>query len=177
MPSNLNKLFIPWESPITEDDVIHESLNISDIHIDGDDIYWIEKRDDEDGRNVIIKKDNNGNVTDVIPNKFNAKTNVHEYGGGAFSVSNGIVVFSNYPDNRLYKLSGTDSIPDPITKKDPNMKYANIEFDKFRNRIIAIQEDQTNPQDVVNSLVSIDLKSPNNIITIQSGSDFYASPS
>ena len=57
------------------------------------------------------------------------------------------------------------------------MKYANIEFDKFRNRIIAIQEDQTNPQDVVNSLVSIDLKSPNNIITIQSGSDFYASPS
>ena len=36
MPSNPNKLFIPWESPITEDDVIHESLNISDIHIEVD---------------------------------------------------------------------------------------------------------------------------------------------
>ena len=61
MPSNPNKRFIPWESPITEDDVICESLNINDIHIDGDDVYWIEKRDSEDGRNVIIKKDNNGN--------------------------------------------------------------------------------------------------------------------
>ena len=73
MPNTSNNLFIPWESPITEDDVIYESLNISDIHIDGDDLYWIEKRDDEDGRNVIIKKDNNGNIKDVIPNKFNAK--------------------------------------------------------------------------------------------------------
>ena len=177
MPSNPNKLFIPWESPITEDDVIHESLNISDIHIDGDDVYWIEKRDDEDGRNVIIKKDNNGNVTDVIPNKFNAKTNVHEYGGGSFSVSNGIVIFSNYPDNRLYKVSEADPLPTPITKDDPNLRYANIAFDNFHNRIITVHENHTNPNNIINSLVSINLEAPNNMITIKSGADFYSSPS
>lgn len=177
MPTKHNECFIPWKSPITEDDVVSESLNISEIHIDKDDIYWIEKKHDHDGRNAIIKKDAQGNITEVIPDEFNVKTNVHEYGGGAFSVSNGIVVFSNYPDNRLYKLSEADLLPDPITKKDPNIKYANIEFDNFRNRIIAVQEDQTNPQDVINSLVSIDLESPNNIITIRSGADFYASPS
>tara|TARA_B100000519_G_scaffold97055_1_gene84494 strand:- start:3492 stop:5390 length:1899 start_codon:yes stop_codon:yes gene_type:complete len=177
MPNTSNNLFIPWESPITEDDVIYESLNISDIHIDGDDLYWIEKRDDEDGRNVIIKKDNNGNIKDVIPNKFNAKTNVHEYGGGSFSVSNGIVIFSNYPDNRLYKVSEADPLPTPITKDDPNLRYANIEFDKLRNRIITVHENHTNPNDIINSLVSINLEAPNNIITIKSGADFYSSPS
>ena len=169
--------FTPWESLITEDAVVSESLHISDIHIDGDDVYWIEKREDEEGRNVIIKKDENGNVTDVIPNKFNAKTSVHEYGGGAFAVSNEIVVFSNYPDNRLYKVSDADTLPSPITEDNPNLRYANIEFDNLRNRIIAVHEDHTNPNKIINSLVSIGLESPNNMILIKSGADFYSSPS
>ena len=172
-----NECFVPWESPITEDAVVSESLNISDIHLDQEDVYWIEKREFEEGRNVIVKKDKNGNVTNVIPDKFNAKTSVHEYGGGAFAVSNGIVVFSNYPDNRLYKVSETSTLPTPITEDNPNLRYANIEFDNLRNRIITVHEDHTNPNDIINSLVSIDLDSPNSMISIKSGADFYSSPS
>jgi dipeptidyl aminopeptidase/acylaminoacyl peptidase len=172
-----NKYFIPWESPISEEAVVSESLHISDIHIDGNDVYWIEKRESENGHNTIIKKNKDGDLTDAIPDTFNAKTNVHEYGGGAFSVSNGIVVFSNHPDNRLYKVSEANPLPTPITEDDPRLRYANIEFDNFRNRVITVQEDHTNPQAIINSLVSIDLESPNNMITIKSGADFYSSPS
>jgi hypothetical protein len=35
---------------------------------------------------------------------FNARTRVHEYGGGAYLVSKGTIYFSHFADNRLYLL-------------------------------------------------------------------------
>ena len=34
---------------------------------------------------------------------FNVRTRVHEYGGGAYLVSGGVVYFSNDKDQRLYR--------------------------------------------------------------------------
>lgn len=41
---------------------------------------------------------------DVIPADFAVQSLVHEYGGGGFSVSGNMVIFSNDKDQRLYKL-------------------------------------------------------------------------
>lgn len=41
---------------------------------------------------------------DILSAEFAVQTSVQEYGGGAFSVSGNMVVFSNDKDQRLYKL-------------------------------------------------------------------------
>lgn len=52
---------------------------------------------------VIVKEDDK--PVDIIPQEFAARTLAQEYGGGAFSVKDNVVVFSNYKDQRLYKQS------------------------------------------------------------------------
>lgn len=42
---------------------------------------------------------------DITPKEFAVRSTCQEYGGGAFSCSGDIVIFSNYKDQRLYKQS------------------------------------------------------------------------
>ena len=91
-----------WRSPITAELVGGGEIGFEQIRIDGTDIYWIERRSQEGGRKVIVRRSNDGRVTDVTPVGFNARTRVHEYGGGDFAVSNGTIVFANFADQRLY---------------------------------------------------------------------------
>ena len=44
-----------------------------------------------------------GAAEDVTPAGFNARTRVHEYGGGAAIVHKGVSWFSNMADQRLYR--------------------------------------------------------------------------
>jgi len=63
----------------------------------------MERRPGEDGRNVIVRRMVDGSMEDVMPQPFNARTRVHEYGGGDFAVHNDTVYFSNFADQRLYR--------------------------------------------------------------------------
>src|SRR6267378_882242 len=73
-----------WESPITSDLIVAGSIAVGQPSMDGDDLYWIEMRPNEGGRCVIVKRDSEGRTTDVTPPGFNARTRVHEYGGGDY---------------------------------------------------------------------------------------------
>ena len=76
-----------WKSPITSALIVSESIGIGEIALDGDDTYWTEMRPAEGGRYVIVRRAPDGQTADVTPQPFNARTRVHEYGGGAFAVS------------------------------------------------------------------------------------------
>jgi len=70
--------FGTWVSPITSDLIVSETIAIGSIALDGDDIYWIEARPIEGGRTVIVRRTADGQLTDVTPSSFNARTRVHE---------------------------------------------------------------------------------------------------
>ena len=76
-----------WKSPITSELVASATVMLEQIVLDGEDIYWIEMRPTEEGRNVIVRRTPDGQISDMISAPFNARTRVHEYGGGAFAVS------------------------------------------------------------------------------------------
>ncbi|QCE13921.1 S9C family peptidase [Vigna unguiculata] len=46
-----------------------------------------------------------GEAVDITPKEFGVRTLAQEYGGGAFTVSEDVVFFANYKDQRLYKRS------------------------------------------------------------------------
>ena len=72
-----------WKSPITADMIVSGSVMLMEPLIDGPDTYWIEGRPSERGRAVIVRRDAQGRMQDVIPAPFNARSRVHEYGGRA----------------------------------------------------------------------------------------------
>jgi hypothetical protein len=93
-----------WRSPITAALVASQGLRLGFVAIDGDDISWIEGRPAEGGRNVLVRRAADGTTADVTPAPFNVRSRVHEYGGGAYVVSDGVAYFSNFSDQRIYRV-------------------------------------------------------------------------
>ena len=142
-----------WRSPITADAIVAESISIGQVAIDGDAILWTEGRPSEGGRNVIVRMTPDGTVADVNPAPFNARTRVHEYGGGAWIADGGTVWFSNFDDQRIYRLE-PDGEPQPITPDAP-LRYADADLDRRRNRLICVREDHSDPGNIINAIAAV----------------------
>ena len=54
--------FGSWNSPITADAVSAQSVSLSAPQIDGDNVYWIEGRPLEKGRNVVVVRAADGTI-------------------------------------------------------------------------------------------------------------------
>jgi dipeptidyl aminopeptidase/acylaminoacyl peptidase len=165
-----------WKSPITSDLIVGGSVGLSQPRIDGQDIYWVEMRPSEGGRNVIARHDSGGLVGDVNPQPFNARTRVHEYGGGDYVVRNGTVYFSNFADQRLY-AQPKGAAPEPIAAA-AEMRYADAVVDDVRGCLICVREDHTLAgREAANTLVSLRLdRNADCGKVLVSGNDFYSSP-
>ena len=163
-----------WKSPITADVVAAGEVGLEQVRLDGDDVYWIERRSQEGGRKVIVRRSLDGQVTDRTPVGFNARTRVHEYGGGDYAVSNGTIIFSNFTDQCLY-VQRPGSEPKPLTPA-ADIRYADGQIDRRRNLFFCVREDHTGHGEAINTLVSIELKAENPGKILVSGNDFYSSP-
>jgi len=165
-----------WKSPITSDLIVKETIGLSQPRLDGDDTYWIEMRPSEKGRQVIVRRTSDGSTTDINPTGFNARTRVHEYGGGDYVVHRGIVYFSNFADQQIYRASA-DSAPQLISSEcsDDRVRYADAVVDSKRDRLICVCEDHRQPGEAQNYLVSVPLAGGTNTVLV-SGNDFYSSP-
>lgn len=163
-----------WKSPITSDMIASQTIGLEQTIIDGSDVYWIESRPAEGGRSVIVRKSPGKDIEDIIPVPFNARTRVHEYGGGAYTVFGRTVFFSNFADQRLYRLD-PGSVPRPITPAD-GRRYADGVIDARRNRMICVCEDHRHPgREATNSIVAVDLDGGEEMRVLAQGYDFYSS--
>ena len=160
-----------WESPITADLIIAKTISLVEIAASGKDIYWIESRPSEAGRYVIMRRMADGAVTECTPPDFYARTTVHEYGGGAFMVEDGVIYFSNFTDHHLYRQP-VGGQPEVLTLAD-GYYYADLILDKQRSRIICIREDHTVEGEAVNTIVSVGLNGDERILV--EGNNFYSS--
>ncbi|MBI64139.1 MAG: peptidase [Chloroflexi bacterium] len=173
-----NSQYGSWLSPLSAKLVTSASLKLSEIVIDGDDIYWLECRANEGGRYVIVKKNKNGKLLDVSSSSFNVRNSVHEYGGGSYDVKDGVVYFCNWDDQRIYKALPNKS-PIPITsvsQKNYKDRYADLRISNDSKWIICVRERHQNNREPENQLVAISTDGVSEINVISKGYDFYSSP-
>ncbi len=166
-----------WKSPITSDLIVKGSIGLTQPRTDGTDIYWIEARPSEGGRQVIVRLSPNGSTVDMNPSPFNARTRVHEYGGGEYLAHQGTVYFSNYTDQQLYQQAGS-AAPELLTPADAGdkLRYADAVADAKRDRLICVCEDHRDAdREALNYLVSVSLHD-GKAVTLVTGNDFYSSP-
>ncbi len=180
-----------WKSPITADLIATESISLSEVAVDGDDVYWLEVRPNEQGRSAIVRRTPDGNLTEILPtvgstptrHVYSARSRVYEYGGGSFAVSEGLVVFVNdehgpgQADQRLYRVN-PGRTPLPITPETGGRhRYGDVVMDRPRNRVLCVREDWRNLRDGQPriALVAADLDGRRQKVLAE-GRDFYASP-
>ena len=170
-----------WESPIATEMLTAGALRFDELDVDGDDLYWVESRPDEQGRYAAMRCSASGELSEVTTSDYSARTLVHEYGGGSFAVSNGVGYFSNFSDQRLYRRSvdGSDD-PTPLTPEIP-VRYADATVDDERGRLICVAEDHRREGlEAENYLASIptdgSAADADNITRLHEGFDFCSSP-
>jgi hypothetical protein len=115
MPPTETASYGSWKSPITSELIVAQITMLSEVRLAGDEIYWLEGRPPEQGRNVIVRAGSDGHPMDIAPAGFNARTRVHEYGGASWLVAGGTCIFSNLADQRLYRQTVGQSDPEPLT--------------------------------------------------------------
>ncbi len=172
-----------WKSPITSDLIVTQSIGLSEVRFDGQAVYWLEARPQEQGRNVVVRAGGAGAcTTDIVAKPFNVRTRVHEYGGGAWTVALGVLYFSNFADGRLYRLGPGESEPVPLTpaplRRDRHWRFADGIVDNGNHRWIGVREDHTSGGQPVNAIVALDLAQSGTAAghIIAAGHDFVASP-
>ena len=117
------------------------ALRFVEIDVDGDDIYWVESRPDERGRYAVMRRSADGETTEATGPEHSARTLVHEYGGGALAVHEGVIYFSNFSDQRIYRQAAdAPGTAAPITPPI-DMRYADAVIDAARGRLICVAED------------------------------------
>ena len=161
-----------WESLVSAAAVAAGGVRIGQVVMDGHDVYWVEGRPAEAGRNVVVRW-RDGQRQDIIAEPFNVRTRVHEYGGGAFTVDGGVLVFANDADGRLY-VQEPAAEARLITPSD-NRRYADLTIDRWRHRIICVQEDHRGEGEPVNALVTVPLAG-GEPLDLWGGTDFVSSP-
>jgi dipeptidyl aminopeptidase/acylaminoacyl peptidase len=187
MPTKLPHIaaYGSWKSPITSGLIVAQSIGLAEVMLEEDHIYWWESRPQENGRHVVVRRSLKGGETcDLVPPPFSARTRVHEYGGAAWTVEQGVLYFSNDesgssgPDRRLYRqMANTAAVP--LTPKG-DLRYADGRIDRARGRWIGIREDHTRARKhhPDNTIVAIDVSTTgiNAGTILVSGHDFFAAP-
>lgn len=114
-----------WPSPITAASLVEGASAVGEIRSDGDDMWWSESRPSEAGRTVLVRHSVDGTRELFEPfgtgTDWNARTAFSEYGGGAWAVRAGQVVFAHWDDQRLYAaaLDAAPSQPPELTQPNP----------------------------------------------------------
>ncbi|KAK0447789.1 alpha beta-hydrolase [Armillaria borealis] len=158
-----------WKSPI-DAKLISEAVRLSilssveDLLVDDitRDLYVLESRPSEGGRNAIVSASDD---RDIYGAGWNARSRVHEYGGAPALAYDGRVYFSNIMDGRMYC-------------ENPSYRYGDFTLHpRDKKWLVSILEDHTidNATGIKTSLVAINTLTQEFRI-IASGADFYSNP-
>ena len=165
-----------WDSSITSDLIVNGGLKFSEIRSNGSEVYFLEGRPEESGRYVIVKQTSKGNISDVIPKEFNSRNAVHEYGGGSFAVGKKNIYFTNWDDQRIYKVDGENV--NPLTKEPPfekSIRYSDLTLSIDEEWLFCVRETHFEKVEAKNELVAISTTKSSQLV-LCTGRDFYSSP-
>lgn len=167
-----------WASPISAEAVaktpIYLIMWINLLCVDGDALYALRLHPEEGGRGVVSRVYDDGRVEAITPLPFSVRTRVYEYGGPAFVVHEGVIYFSNFPDDRLYRQSPGQA-PEPITAEGP-VRYGDLSIDPHRRRILCIREDRRGPGEPLHTVVAVNMDGDEFGTVLFDQTDFVSSP-
>ena len=195
-----------WPSPVAPEDVAADVRGFASVAIDGDHVYWLERRPSEGGRGVVCRAPlddaeggptdgSNAAPTEVTPDEIDVRTLVHQYGGGDVLVEDGTLVVANMDDQRLYRLPADgsaaegDAEPAPVTPEPPEPmghRYADMRLSPDGETVYAVRERHVGPgidEEPRNELVRFPLfpgadgaTGAADPVVVAEGHDFYAAP-
>ncbi len=171
-----------WPTPVTSAVVVDAAVRLGEVRVDGEDVLWAEGRPAEAGRVQLVRRRPDGTTADLLPDGASAQTAAHEYGGAAWWVRDGVVWFTDWADQRLYRLAdGACAALTPEPARPRGDRYADGEVSPDGTRIVCVRErhlggSASRAVDVRNEVVVLDAHAASEPELLASGWDFVAAP-
>ncbi|MEE2768307.1 MAG: prolyl oligopeptidase family serine peptidase [Actinomycetota bacterium] len=163
-----------WQSPINAEMLVGGAVRLGEVVVDRENVWWAESRPEEDGRTVIVR-----DGIDQVGSNTNVRTLVHEYGGGAWWVTAGTLIYSEYSDQCLYRVR-SDGRPTALTA-EPAMprgdRYADGRATPDSSWYVCVRERHpVGGGEASNEIVAVALDGSQQVEVLVSGPDFVAAP-
>jgi acetyl esterase/lipase len=168
-----------WPSPFSAAGVASAKVSRSGLQADGTSLFWSESRPEDGGRQVVVK-DNDGDApVEVSPPALSVRSRVHEYGGGAATVSGGVLFFVDQADQRLYRSAmGDVPAPLPLTPEPPagfSLRYADGILSSSGDWLICVEE-RHESSGTGHRLVAVATDGSLRLVPLVDAGDFVAAP-
>lgn len=164
-----------WSSPLTAEMVTDNLVGFGELRSVDNYLYFLESRPDEAGRCALCRLDRDGNFEEISSPDLYVRTTVHEYGGGAYCVTKDHAYVVHLHDQDIYEIDLQNGNCRNITNSGVNERFADIQFDIHRHRLVAVRETHHDDQEAQNDLVGIDCAT-GVVAELHTGHDFYSSP-
>jgi dipeptidyl aminopeptidase/acylaminoacyl peptidase len=169
-----------WPTPITSELVVRAARLPSGVAVDHDAVWWSESRPEEAGRTAVLRRAPDGTVTELLAAPGNARSGVHEYGGGAWWVREGVLWYVDWNDQRIHRLAPHEPGPQPITPEPPvprAWRYADGDVSPDGEWIACVREaHRAGAGEPANEIVRLRADSASEPEVVVSGPDFVADP-
>ena len=183
MGSSKNLPYGSWPSSISARSLVEGVSSITEMSIDGEDVWWSESRPDEGGRVAIMLQSSKGTPREVTPPEANVRSRVHEYGGGAWCVADQYLYYVDFGDQRIRRIS-PDGQLNFLTPEPPEgqlWRFADGRITPDGASVVCIREVHHQFDDGMviepdNQIVSIATDGSFQIKELVVGADFYAFP-
>jgi dipeptidyl aminopeptidase/acylaminoacyl peptidase len=167
-----------WPSPLTAAEVSAASARFDGARFVGDEVWWAQSAPEQGGRMTVRRQRADGAVEEVLPAPWNARSGVHEYGGGAWAATDaGELLFVERADQRIHALA-PGAAPRPLTPADAGMRFGGLVW--AAGRLVAVRETIA-PEGTAHDIVAVPLDGSaaddaGRLEVLASGSDFVAQP-
>ena len=152
-----------WPSPLDAVTVARAAgRRFGSPYLGAGSLRWAESRAEDGGRTAVVDEARG----DLTPPGTNARTRVHEYGGGAVWYHGDSVFWSEFGDGRVFH----DGVPVTPEPPEPNaLRYADGTVSPDGSRVVCVRERHEEGA-VHNELVTLSGE------LVASGRDFYMAP-
>jgi len=152
-----------WPSPVSAGDVARARVRIAYPTVRAGRVWWQEIPPRQDGRTTVIRRNPDGSRVSVIPDGYEPRSRIHEYGGRSYlpvpsaSGDGWSVVFANYADQRLYLVGdGADPIPlTPAPHVESGLRYADFVPSPDGSQVWCVREEHPGEGRPVRTIVSV----------------------
>ncbi len=157
--------FGSWPSPLTARWATAASPRLDGAAFAAGDVWWGESLAEEKGRSAVLRRAGDGSSDVALPEPWSARSGVHGYGGGAWTVAEDeTLFFVEKTDGRIWSLT-PGGTPRALTPEGDGA-YGGLR--QCGDRLLAIRERASE-----RALVMIDATGVHDLV---SGPGFFAHP-
>jgi dipeptidyl aminopeptidase/acylaminoacyl peptidase len=167
-----------WPSPWSAAEVAAGRVSRSGLAVAGDTVYWCESRPTEGGRQVVVGARDGGTPEDLSPSEVSVRSRVHEYGGGAATLSGSTLYYVDQADQRWYRVElDREGAPAPLTpdRGPGRRRYADGRVTPSGRWLVSVEE-QIHDGATSHALVAVATDGSERVDVLDGSSDFVAAP-